>query len=295
MITDVTLRDGIQMESRVFSLDDKVALYEALADCGFGRLEVTSFVHPKWVPQFADADEFCKRLKPRGELMVFVPNEKGLQRLLPHPIQWASAFVAASDTFNQKNVNQPVADTLAELGRMVARAHAEKRKIRIYVSTVFGCPYEGNLSDDKLFGVLDRVADLGADEVALSDTIGVGIPTQVRSIVERFSKKYPVKQTALHLHNTYGLAAGNLLAGKECGITLFDGSVGGVGGCPYAKGATGNLATEDLLFALFRAGGPKLPLDRILGVYAVLKKMGIPLRSRLADIAEKGGGVFGHG
>src|SRR4051812_44521896 len=162
-LTDVTLRDGLQMESPV-AVEKKAALFHKLLPCGFSRLEVASFVHPKWVPQFADSDTLCRTLFPTGETektwgagpetMAFVPNEKGLERLLRYPIPWASTFVAASETFNQKNVNEPIQATLTGLENLIKRAHAERRQVRVYVSTVFGCPYEGAIKDKDLFALL---------------------------------------------------------------------------------------------------------------------------------------------
>ena len=297
-ITDVTLRDGLQMEARILSTEQKHELFTSLAACGYDRLEVTSFVHPKWLPQFADAESLAARLPTGGTpLMAFVPNEKGLERCLRFPIPWVSLFVAASETFNRKNVNTGVDETLAEAGRCVARARREGRRSRIYVSTVFGCPYEGEIPDTTLFPTLEKVVALGPDEIALSDTIGVAVPARVREILGRFRSLYPAAGTALHLHDTYGMAVASALAGAEAGITRFDGATGGVGGCPYAKGATGNVATEDLQYAFFRAGSGSGPPAEVAAALRCLTRLGIPPRSRLAEIWAKGGTPYGlaHG
>lgn len=296
LLTDVTLRDGLQMEKPI-ALDVKLQLFEKLLACKYGRLEITSFVNPKWVPQFADSSAFCSKLFSQTfpiETMAFVPNEKGLQRLVQFPIDWVSAFVAASETFNQKNVNASIQDTLKELSAIVALAHQEKRKVRVYVSTVFGCPYEGKMEPKKLHVLLKQVADLGADEIALSDTIGVGVPHQVAQVLEGVLKVYPKESIAMHLHNTYGLALSNIFEGLRFGITKFDGTTGGIGGCPYAKGATGNVGTDDILYALFRTGLVKEFPDREMrAVYAQLKDMQLNLHSQLAGIAERGGSFYG--
>ena len=300
--TDVTLRDGLQIESRLIPVAEKLQLFTALAACPYDRYEVTSFVHPKWIPQFADSENFLKALfqsplSQTKELMAFVPNEKGLERLLEFPIPWATTFIAASNTFNQKNVNQSIDDTVLALDRVVQMAHQAKRKVRIYVSTVFGCPYEGAIPMESLFAVLDKVIALQPDEIALSDTIGVAEPTQVCAVLERFLKKYPADKTALHFHDTYGLAVAGASQAYDLGIRSFDGSTGGIGGCPYAKGATGNVAIESLLYLFFRRGVlPSFPKAQIQAVWKVLAEtLKLTTHSQLFEIMEKGGALYGIG
>jgi len=296
-ITDVTLRDGLQME-RLLPLEDKIALFRHLSSCGYSRIEITSFSHPKWMPQFSDSEGLCKSIFAGGakllETMAFVPNEKGLQRLLAFPIPWVSAFVAASETFNQKNVNASIEATLGELQKIVTVAHAEKRKVRIYISTVFGCPFQGDIDQKALYDVFHKVIALGADEIALSDTIGVATPSQVKKIVRYFTKHFPREKTALHLHNTYGMGQSCAVAGLDEGITLFDGSTGSIGGCPYAKGATGNVAAEELAYLFFRENRlQEFHRDSLHVTLNFLKDRGMRVQSRILDILEKGGSLYG--
>lgn len=298
VFTDVTLRDGLQAESKVVPVDKKLELYRKIVGSAPERIEFTSFVHPKWIPQLADAEAFCEAVakeKSKGpELMAFVPNSKGLERLLKFDIPWASVFIATSETFNKKNVNASIDETLEELKKVLAAAHSAGRKLRIYISTVFGCPYEGDLSDAQVMKVLKQVASLGPDEIALSDTIGVGTPSAVKRIVGAFAKEFDLKKTALHLHDTYGLAAANAFAGFESGVQSFDGSSGGIGGCPYAKGATGNVALEDLRY-LFRRVGQDLKFSPAASFDATsfLEALGFSVHGKLHDILKKGGKVHG--
>jgi hydroxymethylglutaryl-CoA lyase len=271
-----------------------------LARCGYQRLEITSFSHPKWMPQFADSDSLCRDLFKKKapanlELMAFVPNETGLERLLKYPIKWVSCFIATSETFNQKNVNASIEQTLEDVSAIVKRAHKGKCKVRVYVSTVFGCPYEGEINDKKLFPLLKGVAKLSPDEIALSDTIGVATPVQVRSVLKKFAKFFPVRATALHLHNTYGMALASAEAGYQLGVRRFDGSTGSIGGCPYAKGATGNVAAEELAYLFYRIGArPSFARDSILKTLATLSgPLGLPVKSRLHDIWSRGGTLYG--
>ncbi len=297
-ITDVTLRDGLQTETKTIPTDQKIRLFKKLVACGYSRLEITGFVNPKWVPQFSDAEQLCKQLfsEPVScDTMAFVPNEKGLERMLPYPISWAGCFIATSEAFNKKNVNATPEETLSVLATIISRAHREKRRVRVYVSTVFGCPYEGRLSDDVVWSRLKAVAELRPDEIALSDTIGVATPHQTKRVLEKFFTWYPSEKTALHLHNTYGLAVASALAGYECGVRRFDGSTGGVGGCPYAAGATGNVACEDLLFAFFREGYlPEFETHAQQSVWEELSRLGLSTRSRIGDVVTKGSKVFLH-
>ncbi len=299
-ITDVTLRDGLQMEP-LLPVEDKIALFSYLSACGYSRLEITSFSHPKWMPQFADSEAMCKAifsdkatLTSLPETMAFVPNEKGLTRLLAFPIPWVSAFIAASETFNQKNVNSSIEETLSELKKIVSLSHAQKRKVRIYISTVFGCPFEGKIDPGKLKAVFDKVVALGPDEIALSDTIGVTHPSQVAQITRDLIKIFPVEKTALHLHNTYSTAQASAMAALNLGIYQFDGSTGSIGGCPYAKGATGNVSAEELGYLFYREGRlPEFPQEALLKTLQFLKKKGMRVQSRILDILEKGGTLYG--
>jgi hydroxymethylglutaryl-CoA lyase len=295
-LTDVTLRDGLQMEA-FLSNPKKIELLRRLAHCGYSRLEITSFVNPKWVPQFREADELCAEIfaKPESlpELMAFVPNARGLERLLKFPFPWVSLFVAASETFNKKNVNQSIAETLEEADRVIASARAAGRKTRLYVSTVFGCPYEKDISDLQLNKVLAEAARLGPDEIALSDTIGVATPGHVERVVHGAVRHFALDKLALHLHDTYGLAVAGVIAGYRAGVRAFDGSTGGIGGCPYAKGASGNVALEKLAYALHREGAMAAPKVAVIReTIQWLEREGLGVSSQIADIFRKGGTLY---
>jgi hydroxymethylglutaryl-CoA lyase len=296
-LADVTLRDGLQMESRVLATAEKLALFDKLAACGYDRLEVTSFINPKWVPQFADADDFCKALAARAKLptlMAFVPNERGLERMLPYPITWACAFVATSEAFNKKNVNMAVAQSVAELEKIVRRVRAEGRKVRVYISTVFGCPYQGEIGPKERLPLFAAIAKMQPDEICLGDTIGVATPHQVRTVIDELKREWDLPRSALHFHNTYGLGVAAAMTGYELGVTKFDGATGGVGGCPYAKGASGNTATDDLAYAFARQGAYPAFSKAALGeALQELRKLGMTAHSALAEIQAKGGDWFG--
>lgn len=299
-LTDVTLRDGLQMEAKAVPTPKKLELYRRLVACGWDRLEVTSFVSPKWVPQLADHKELCRALfEDEGadgdRLMAFVPNEKGLEALGEFPIRWAGAFVAVTDAFNRKNVNRSRKETLEGLARLKDRAVASGKKLRVYVSTAFGCPYEGEVTAERALEALEEVARLDPDEIAISDTIGVAVPTRVEALVKGLAKRFPVARVALHLHDTYGLAAASAWKGWEAGVRLFDGATGGIGGCPYAKGASGNASTEQLAYLFARAGARQaFPAARVAEALEFLQEgLGIPVPGRLNDIRRRGGSWFG--
>lgn len=298
-LTDVTLRDGLQMEAATIPTAKKRVLFKKLLACGWDRLEVTSFVNPKWIPQLADHRELCRMLfdeeKADGEkLMAFVPNEKGLDGLCEFPIRWAGAFVSVTEAFNKKNVNRSVPETLDELARLREKAAAKNKKLRIYVSTAFGCPYEGAVSAERALAILTKVARLDPDEIAIGDTIGVALPDQVEALVKGLAAHYPIQRIALHLHDTYGLAWAAARKGLELGVTHFDGTTGGIGGCPYAKGASGNAALEQLAYALVRSGRrasfPKAAVEETIDF---LRGLGIAVPSRLAEIRARGGAWHG--
>jgi hydroxymethylglutaryl-CoA lyase len=298
ILTDVTLRDGLQAETKVVSLEHKLKALELLSLCQFDRLEITSFVNPKWIPQLSDSEKLCEswfKKKTNQETMAFVPNAKGCQRLVQFPIPWVSCFVAASSAFNQKNVNATIDETLKEVEAIIEIAKGAKRKVRLYISTVWGCPYEGEISNQKLEALLKKVAQLDLSEVALSDTLGVATPHKVKSVLKMSTAYIPVEKTALHLHNTYGFALANIQTGFEEGVRSFDGSMGGLGGCPYAKGATGNVASDDIKNFFFRenrlSSFPKQQMEEVLKFLS--NPVGLSLNSSLAKILEKGGSWYG--
>lgn len=298
-ITDVTLRDGIQAESITLPTSSKLELLGKIDRCGYDRVEITSFVSPKWIPQLADSQAFCEQVFAKRdwktqEWMAFVPNLRGFENFLKFPIPWASAFVATSETFNKKNVNQEIEATLSGLASLRKAASQQGRKLRIYISTVFGCPYEKQIAPAQWQKILKRVADLAPDEIALSDTIGVATPSQIVEVLGYFSSHYPVAQTALHLHNTYGNAMACLEEGYRMGVRRFDGSTGGVGGCPYAKGATGNVATEEILYLWYRQRRiAKFPWVGLTEIYDLMKRLGLSTHSHLSEIYNKGGDIYG--
>ena len=259
-VYEVGPRDGLQNESQQVPLEGKLSLIERLTAAGPRRIEATSFVSPRWIPQLADAADVVARLprRPGVGYVVLVPNAKGLGRLreallradADGPRVDAAVFLSASETHNLKNVNKGVGETLALFEGLVAQAVSAGFMVRGYVSTAFGCPYEGAVAPDRVVRIATRLVELGCHQVSLGDTIGVGVPDQVRRVSSELLARLRPEQVALHLHDTRGTALANVLAGLEAGITTFDASIGGLGGCPYAPGASGNLATEDLVYML---------------------------------------------
>jgi hydroxymethylglutaryl-CoA lyase len=257
IVYEVGPRDGLQNEARIVSTADKLALITALAGAGLPRIEATSFVSPRWIPQLADADDLVRALPEAPGLAygALVPNLRGLARLraaLPPggPPLEAAVVVSASETHNRKNLNRSVGETLAELTALVPEALAAGLRVRGYVSTAFGCPYEGAVDPGRVIEVAARLLALGCHQVSLGDTIGVGSPRQTRALVTGCLEVAPAEAIALHMHDTRGTALANVLAALDLGISTFDAAIGGLGGCPYAPGASGNLATEDLVYLL---------------------------------------------
>ncbi len=255
-VYEVSLRDGLQNESVQVPTLAKLRLIDGLVSAGVRRLEVTSFVSPRWIPQLADADELTRTLRkvPGVTYSALVPNRQGLNRAVAGNIDEVAVFLSVSETHNLKNVNKTVAQTLAAFRDVVQPAVEAGRKVRAYLSTLWGCPYEGDIDPRKGVEITRALFDLGCYEVSLGDTIGVGTPRQTQRIVQMFLSEFPTDKLALHLHDTRGTALANVMVGLELGIRTFDASVGGLGGCPYAPGAAGNLATEDLVYALHGMG-----------------------------------------
>ena len=259
---EVGPRDGLQNESEVLSSDAKVELVTRLGDAGLRHIEVTSFVSPEWIPQLADGDEVARRV-PRREgvgYSALVPNTRGYERFRASGLSVAAFFVSASESHNRKNVNRSIREHLDRFRPVAERAKGDGIPLRAYVSTVCGCPYEGEVAVPRVVAVVRELLELGADEVSLGDTIGVGTPGQVQVLVNAVADVIPLEKVALHLHDTYGRALVNAQAGYESGIRTFDSSLGGLGGCPYAPGASGNAATEDLV-DLFEASGITTGVD----------------------------------
>ena len=263
-IYEVGPRDGLQNERVNLSVDAKLRLLEALAGTGLSRIELGSFVRPDWIPQLADTDELARRLprKPGVRYSALVPNRTGLTRAIAAGVREVAVFMSSSETHNQKNTNKSVAESLEQFAGIVAPAKEQGLFVRGYLSTVWGCPYEGAVPPRRSLEIARKLRDLGCDEISLSDTIGVGNPRQTREILDLFLPELPAATLALHLHDTHGTALANCLVALEKGISIFDTSIGGMGGCPYAPGAAGNLATEDLVSMLADMGietGIELP------------------------------------
>ena len=251
-IVEVGPRDGLQNEKVTVPADAKVAFITALGDAGLRTIEAGAFVSPKWVPQMADTAEVYANIPkdPGVEYPVLVPNMKGLDRALDAGVTSISIFTAASETFNKRNINMSIDESFENYAPVAARAREHGVRVRGYVSTAFGCPYEGDVPPEKVLEVCARLLDLGCYEVSVGDTIGVGTPMQVQGVIGMLLQVIPAKRLAMHFHDTRGTSLANTLAALEMGIATFDASAGGLGGCPYAPGASGNLATEDLVYML---------------------------------------------
>lgn len=255
-VYEMAPRDGLQNENAQVATHSKVRLIEALVDSGITRIEVGSFVSPKWVPQMADADEVCRMIERRPGVTYagLCPNARGLERALAAKVDEIAVFVSASETHNLKNVNKTTAQTLETFEPVIGPAVEHGLRVRGYVSTMWGCPYEGEVDPKRGLELARHLLREGCYQISLGDTIGVGTPLQTQRILELFTNEIPVEQIALHLHDTRGTALANVLMGLQMGITTFDASVAGLGGCPYAPGAAGNLATEDLVYTLHGMG-----------------------------------------
>jgi hydroxymethylglutaryl-CoA lyase len=255
-VYEVSPRDGLQNESAQVATHAKVRLVDALVDAGIRRIEVGSFVAPKWVPQMADADEVCHMIerRPGVTYVGLCPNARGLERALDAKVDEIAVFVSVSETHNSKNVNKTIAQTLKAFEPVIGPAVERGLKVRGYVSTMWGCPYEGDVDLKRGLELAKHLLDAGCYQISLGDTIGVGTPVQTQQILDLFTAELPIEQIALHLHDTRGTALANVLVGLQAGITTFDASVAGLGGCPYAPGAAGNLATEDLVYTLHGMG-----------------------------------------
>jgi len=251
-LVEVGPRDGLQNEKQPVSAEIKIGLVHRLQDAGLKEIEVTSFVSPKWVPQIADGAEVMAGIaRPAGvRHSVLVPNMKGFEAALATRPDEIVVFGAASEAFSQKNINCSIAESIERFAPVVAAARAAGIKVRGAVSCALACPYEGEIHPDRVELVVRLMSDIGVQHVGIADTIGVGTPRRVQAALERALKHYPLAEVSGHFHDTYGQSLANVYASLELGIASFDASVAGLGGCPYAKGATGNVATEDVLFML---------------------------------------------
>jgi hydroxymethylglutaryl-CoA lyase len=283
-VVEVGPRDGLQNEAAALGVEDKVAFCQGLLSAGFAVVEVGAFVSPKWVPQMAGSDEVLRRLQrpPGTRLPVLVPNRQGYQAARAAGAREIAVFTAASETFNRKNTNAGIDESFQRFAEFVPEARAEGLWVRGYVSTCFGCPYEGAVDPARVVDVARRLVAGGCHEVSIGDTIGVGVPTQVTDVLGRLKAVLPLETLAVHFHDTRGTALANVLAALHEGVSVVDSSAGGLGGCPYAPGASGNLATEDLLYMLQGMGietGVDLP--RVVAASrALAPRLGRALPSR---------------
>ena len=285
-IVEVGPRDGLQNEPSPIGTADKIAFVNALSDAGHRVIEVSAFVSPKWVPQMADAAEVFAGIARRSgtRYTALVPNLAGLQRAIAARVDEIAVFAAASESFSRRNINQSIAESLETYRAVCAAAKDAGLPVRAYVSTAFGCPFEGAVAPSAVADVSAALMEMGAYEVAVSDTIGIAHPGQVAPVVAAVAARVPLDRVALHFHDTRGTALANVLTALDLGVTTFDASAGGLGGCPYAPGATGNLATEDLLYMLDGLGiDTGVSLDGVLAASrAIEEKLGHPLASRYA-------------
>ena len=258
-IVEVGPRDGLQNEKSVLSTEDKLKFISLLSETGLKTIEVTSFVKPEAIPQMGDAVELFKQVTAKFAKMginfpCLVPNLKGYETAKSLGVKEIALFSATSDSFTKKNVNATVDETFEKMSEVASLALKDNIRVRGYISTAFGCPYEGRMDVKKLLNVTERFFKLGAYEISVGDTIGVAVPTQVKDYIKELKKNFPVEKLAMHFHDTRGMALVNIKTSLEEGITTFDSSAGGLGGCPYAKGATGNVATEDVWYLMQSLG-----------------------------------------
>jgi hydroxymethylglutaryl-CoA lyase len=253
---EVGPRDGLQNESRMVPTADKIAFIDALSDTGLPAIEISSFVNPKWIPQLADAAEVSRGIRRRPGVVysALVPNRQGLETALAAGMTEIAVFVSVSETHNKKNVNKTVAETLKAFEDVIEPARARGVRVRAYVSTVYGCPYEGAVDPRRAVELTVTLRQMGVYQVSLGDTIGVANPAQVERVLGMMLEAVPQDQIAMHFHDTRGAALANCMVGLALGITTIDAATGGLGGCPYAPGASGNLATEDVVAALHAMG-----------------------------------------
>ncbi|AKJ03741.1 Hydroxymethylglutaryl-CoA lyase [Archangium gephyra] len=275
-VYEVGPRDGLQNELRTLPTRDKARLIEALIAAGEKRIEVTSFVSPKWIPQLADAEELL-RLVGRREGVTFsalVPNLKGLTRAKEAGLEEAAVFISASEAHSKKNINKTIAEAVAEARQTTEAALKAGLRVRGYLSTVWGCPYEGDVPVSRVVEISRALLDGGIYQLSLGDTIGVGTPRQTDTLLNALLEYVPVEKLALHLHDTRGTALANALVGLQLGVKTFDASIGGLGGCPYAPGAAGNLATEDLVYMLHGMGVKTgIQLDKLVEAGMVAQEL----------------------
>lgn len=285
-IVEVGVRDGLQNEAKTVPTEIKLGLVERLLAAGVRYIEAAAFVSPKWVPQMADHDALVRQL-PQHEgahYSVLTPNLKGLEGALAAGAPEVAVFGAASESFTRKNINCTIAESFGRFGEVIAAAQKAKVPVRGYVSCALGCPYEGKVDPETVALVAGTLYDMGCYEISLGDTIGVGTPGATQRMIEAVSRRVPIERLAGHYHDTYGQALANVYASLQMGVSIFDASVAGLGGCPYAAGASGNVASEDLIYLLNGLGietGIDLDALSAAGAY-ICDYLGRPTRSRVA-------------
>ncbi len=285
-IVEVGPRDGLQNEARAVSIEDKLRLIELLADAGLGTIEAGSFVNPDWVPQMAGSDALFSRLhkKPAVTYAALVPNMKGFERALKAGADEVAIFAAASESFSQKNIHCSIEQSMARFEPLLQAARAENIPVRGYVSCVAGCPYEGEVAISRVTAVAQRLYSAGCYQISLGDTIGTGTAGHFSRLLQDVIQQVPVEHLAVHCHDTYGQALSNIYASLQMGVSVVDSSVAGLGGCPYARGASGNVATEDLVY-LLRGLGIDCGVDLSAVIRAgnfISQQLGRPSQSKVA-------------
>ncbi|USG67541.1 hydroxymethylglutaryl-CoA lyase [Brevibacillus ruminantium] len=292
-VVEVGPRDGLQNEKELLSTSDKIRLIEMLAEAGLQRVEASSFVNPRWIPQLADAGEVCKSL-PRDSRVTYsalVPNLKGLERARECGLTEVAVFMSASETHNLKNINKSMAETFPILREVAREALALGMRVRGYVSTVFGCPYEGHVPVENSRRVTEELVSMGVYEISIGDTIGVATPLQVHEVFATLVKDVTTERLAGHFHDTRGTGLANVTAALDEGIRVFDSSIGGLGGCPYAPGASGNISTEDLVYMLHGMGyETRIDLEKLTEAGAYIQKLlgrVLPSKVLQASLAQK--------
>ncbi|WP_395454421.1 hydroxymethylglutaryl-CoA lyase [Azospirillum melinis] len=285
-MVEVGPRDGLQNEKTMVPTAVKVELVNRLSDAGLGVVEAASFVSPKWVPQMGDSAEVLAGIyrKPGVRYAALTPNLKGLEGALAARADEVAVFGAASESFSQKNINCSIAESLDRFAPVMEQAKAAGVPVRGYVSCVLGCPYEGEIAPQAVAGVAERLFAMGCYEISLGDTIGTGTPTKAQLMIAAVAERVPVDKIAVHFHDTYGQALANILAALQMGVAVVDSSVAGLGGCPYAKGASGNVASEDVLYMLNGLGiETGVDLDRLIAAGAFISDaIGRPTASKVA-------------
>lgn len=268
-IVEVGPRDGLQNETTLIPTDVKINFVDQLSETGLQSIEVASFVSPKWIPQMSDSLLVYEKIKknPQISYSVLIPNLKGLEKAIALGVKDIAIFAAASETFSQKNINCSIPDSLKRFAELIPIAKKNNIQVRGYISCVLGCPYEGEISPEKVAHIAAELFHLGCYEISLGDTIGVGTPLAAQHLIDEVSKVIPIEKIAVHFHDTYGQALANIFAVLQLGVSVIDSSVAGLGGCPYAEGATGNVATEDVLYLLQGIGiQTGIDLNKILQV-----------------------------